>query len=192
MKNIDNAAQELALCEDKNEKKKLAHVILKTAREKGVYPWSINDFYLARGKGKFSGFTVPAINLRTMTYELARAIFRTARKIGTGAFIFEIAKSEMGYTDQIPAEYTSMCLAAAVKEGFSGPVFIQGDHFQLNAKKYSRLAYIEVLKKGLKIMDATAISLCMDNSLPIIVFNLTRPGNIKRIILGDKIGTIVK
>ncbi|MBU3933353.1 MAG: UMP kinase [Candidatus Omnitrophica bacterium] len=61
-----------------------------------------------------------------------------------------------------------------------------------NAKKYDRLKYIEVLKKGLKIMDATAISLCMDNNLPIIVFNLTRPGNIKRIVLGAKIGTIVK
>ena len=61
-----------------------------------------------------------------------------------------------------------------------------------NAKKYDQLEYIEVLKMGLKIMDATAISLCMDNNLPIIVFNLTKAGNIKRIILGEKIGTIVK
>jgi uridylate kinase len=61
-----------------------------------------------------------------------------------------------------------------------------------NAKKYDQLEYIEVLKMGLKIMDATAISLCMDNNLPIIVFNLTKPGNIKRIVLGEKIGTVVK
>lgn len=60
------------------------------------------------------------------------------------------------------------------------------------AKKYDQLKYIEVLKMGLKIMDATAISLCMDNNLPIIVFNLTVPGNIKRIVLGERIGTIVK
>lgn len=60
------------------------------------------------------------------------------------------------------------------------------------AKKYDQLKYIEVLKMGLKIMDATAISLCMDNNLPIIVFNLTKQGNIKRIVLGEKIGTIVK
>jgi len=60
------------------------------------------------------------------------------------------------------------------------------------AKKFSSLKYIEVLKKGLKVMDATSISLCMDNNLPIIVFNLTRPGNIRRVILGEKIGTIVK
>jgi len=61
-----------------------------------------------------------------------------------------------------------------------------------NAKKFKQLEYIEVLKRGLKVMDATAISLCMDNNLPIIVFNLTRAGNIKRIVLGEKIGTIVK
>lgn len=61
-----------------------------------------------------------------------------------------------------------------------------------SAQKYDELEYIEVLKKGLKIMDATAISLCMDNHLPIIVFNLTQPGNIKRIVMGEKIGTIVK
>jgi uridylate kinase len=60
------------------------------------------------------------------------------------------------------------------------------------AKKFDQLEYIEVLKMGLKIMDATAISLCMDNNLPIIVFNLKKPGNIKRIVLGEKIGTIVK
>jgi len=60
-----------------------------------------------------------------------------------------------------------------------------------NAKKFSRLKYIDVLKKGLKVMDATAISLCMDNKLPIVVFNLSKTGNIKRVILGEKIGTAV-
>ncbi len=61
-----------------------------------------------------------------------------------------------------------------------------------SAKKFDKLAYIDVLKMGLKVMDATATSLCMDNNLPIIVFNIKKPGNIKRIILGDAIGTIVK
>jgi len=155
VKNIDDLARKLALTEDKNEKKKLAKSILEAAAKKGAYPWSINDFYLARGKGKFGGFTVPAINLRTMTYDLARAIFRVAKKIDAGAFIFEIAKSEMGYTGQIPAEYTSMCLAAAVKEGFSGPVFVQGDHFQLNAKKYKENPEKEV--EGIKLLIAEAV-----------------------------------
>ena len=60
------------------------------------------------------------------------------------------------------------------------------------AKRFSSLRYIDVLKKGLKVMDATAVSLCMDNKLPIIVFNLNKEGNIKRVVLGEKIGTIVK
>lgn len=60
-----------------------------------------------------------------------------------------------------------------------------------NAKKFFRLKYIDVLKRRLKVMDATAISLCMDNKLPIVVFNLNKEGNIKRVILGEKIGTVV-
>jgi uridylate kinase len=59
------------------------------------------------------------------------------------------------------------------------------------AKKFTKLSYIEVLNLGLKIMDATAISLCMENHLPIIVFNLTQRGNIQRVVLGQKIGTII-
>lgn len=61
-----------------------------------------------------------------------------------------------------------------------------------NAKKLEKLKYLDVLKKGLKVMDATAISLCMDNKLPIVVFNLLTTGNIKRVVLGEKIGSIVK
>lgn len=61
-----------------------------------------------------------------------------------------------------------------------------------NAKKFDKLKYIDVLKKGLKVMDATAVSLCMDNKLPIVVFNLNEKGNIKRVILGEKIGTVVR
>jgi uridylate kinase len=60
------------------------------------------------------------------------------------------------------------------------------------AKKFDNLTYIDILKKGLKVMDATAISLCMDNKLPIIIFNLRQRGNIKRVLKGAKIGTIVK
>lgn len=60
-----------------------------------------------------------------------------------------------------------------------------------NARKYKKVRYIDVLKKGLKIMDATAISLCMDNNLPIIVFNINKKGNIKKVVMGKKIGTLV-
>ncbi|HTG81127.1 MAG TPA: UMP kinase [Geobacteraceae bacterium] len=60
------------------------------------------------------------------------------------------------------------------------------------AVKFPRLTYIEVLKKGLQVMDATATSLCMDNSLPIIVFDVTTDGNVKKVVYGEEIGTIVK
>jgi fructose/tagatose bisphosphate aldolase len=94
---------------------------------------------MARGKGQVpSNFTVPAINLRVLTYDLARAIFRSAKKIDAGCFIFEIAKSEMGYTNQAPVEYVAVILGAAVKEGWQGPVFIQGDHFQINHKNFAQ------------------------------------------------------
>jgi fructose/tagatose bisphosphate aldolase len=84
-----------------------------------------------------AGFTVPAMNVRGMAYDTARAIFRVANKLDAGAFILEIARSEIAYTDQRPAEYVAVMLAAALREGFHGPVFIQGDHFQVNAKKYT-------------------------------------------------------
>jgi fructose/tagatose bisphosphate aldolase len=107
------------------------------AQHVGIRPASIHDLYLARGRGECSGFTVPAINVRGMAYDTARAIFRTAIKMNAGAFICEIARSEIAYTEQRPAEYVSVILGAALREGFRGPVFIQGDHFQLNAKKYA-------------------------------------------------------
>jgi len=130
-------AKNLSLTDDLQIKKKLARRIFNIAYKKGIYPSSINSFYLARGKQEFSpNFTVPAINLRILTLDLTRAIFRVAKRLNSGAFIFEIAKSEMGYTDQSPIEYSANILAAAISEGWSGPVFIQGDHFQMNLKKF--------------------------------------------------------
>jgi len=136
---IDRLALDLVLNDNMDEKKAIADKIKGIAYKKGIFPASINGFYLARGRGETANdFTVPAINLRVLTYDLARAIFRVARKINSGCFIFEIAKSEMGYTNQPPAEYAAVILASAVREGWSGPVFIQGDHFQVNAKNYKQ------------------------------------------------------
>jgi fructose-bisphosphate aldolase, class II len=113
-------------------------IISEAAQALGIRPASIHDLYRAEGRaGDPPRFTVPAINLRMVTYDLARAVFRAARKIEAGAFIFEIARSEMGYTDQRPAEYAAVVQAAAIREGFRGPVFLQGDHFQISAKKYA-------------------------------------------------------
>lgn len=104
----------------------------------GIFPASIHELYIARGQGKIpSSFTVPAINLRALTFEAAKAIFRAAKPLDAAAIIFEIARSEMGYTDQRPAEYTTSVLAAAIAESYNGPVFIQGDHFQVSAKRYA-------------------------------------------------------
>ena len=61
-----------------------------------------------------------------------------------------------------------------------------------SANMYSEIKYMDVLRQGLRVMDTTAISLCMDNNLPIVVFNLLHPGNIERVVLGEKIGTVVK
>jgi hypothetical protein len=122
----------------------------------GVRTASIHDLYMARGRGDVHGFTVPAINVRGMAYDTARSIFRTAVKLDAGAFLLEIARSEIVYTDQRPAEYVAVMLAAALREGFRGPVFIQGDHFQVNAKKYAVDAAAEVA--GVKALATEAIA----------------------------------
>ena len=108
------------------------------ARSAGLYPASIHHLYAARGRGEVPGdFTVPAINIRGLAYDTARALFRARRALDAGAVICEIARSEIAYTDQRPAEYAFVVLAAALREGATGPIFLQGDHFQVNAKKYA-------------------------------------------------------
>ncbi|MDD5238514.1 MAG: class II fructose-bisphosphate aldolase [Candidatus Omnitrophica bacterium] len=152
---IEKIALQLIMNDDLTTKKKLANKISIIAYKKGIYLSSIHELYMARGRGEYSGFTVPAINLRSMTYDLAKAIFRVAKINNSGTFIFEIAKSEMGYTNQVPLEYSSVILAAAIKEGFRGPVFIQGDHFQVNAKKFKEDQEKELA--GLKALISDAI-----------------------------------
>ena len=116
-------------------KEKAQKDIRKIAQEKEIFLSSTNNLYKARAKEEIPlNFTVPAFNIRTWTYDVAKTIFKIAKEKKIGAFVFEIAKSEMGYTDQSPAEYTSSILAAAIHENFKGPVFVQGDHFQINTK----------------------------------------------------------
>ncbi len=108
------------------------------AQSAGIFPASIHDLYMARGRNEIPvNFTVPAINLRVLAFDSARAVFRAAIPIESAAIIFEIARSEMGYTDQRPSEYVTSILAAAICEGYKGPVFIQGDHYQVSLKRYN-------------------------------------------------------
>jgi len=134
---IDSLVYNSVFNDDLNIREACSWIIWQSAQDIGVLPSSIQGLYDARGKGQCKGFTVPAMNIRGMTYDSSRAAFRAAVKLNVGPFIFEIARSEMGYTEQRPKEYTTVILGAAIKEGFTGPVFIQGDHFQFPTKKYN-------------------------------------------------------
>src|SRR5213595_3744265 len=120
-----------------DEKAHARWMIWEMGQQAGVRPASIHELYMARGRGETPAFTTPAMNVRIMSYDTGRAIFRAARRLDAGAIICEIARSEIAYTDQRPAEYVAVMTAAALREGFTGPLFIQGDHVQVNAKKYA-------------------------------------------------------
>ena len=120
-----------------DEKAHARWMIWEMGQKGGVRPASIHELYMARGRGEVPAFTTPAMNVRIMSYDTGRAIFRAAKRLDAGAIICEIARSEIAYTDQRPAEYVAVMTAAALREGFVGPLFIQGDHVQVNAKKYA-------------------------------------------------------
>jgi len=131
------------------------YLVRAAALELGIVPASIHELYLARGRGEAPmTWTTPAFNLRILSYHAARAMFRAAQKIDGAAFIFEIARSEMGYTAQRPAEYASNILAAAIAEGYRGPVFMQGDHFQISAKRFANSEQSEVNAVKVLILEA--------------------------------------
>jgi hypothetical protein len=137
------------------ENKELLSTIQESLKELGYKGYSIYPLYKEFSK-KFLGFTVPAINLRGMTYDVARTVFRVAKRLKVGALIFEIAKSEMGYTRQSPLEYATVILSAGFRENFDGPIFIQGDHFQFNRKSF--FTNPEREKENIKNLIKDAIS----------------------------------
>jgi len=172
---VDCLAYTMALTQDIALRDAIAYIIWEAASKLGIYSCSIHDFYIARSRGSYGKLTVPAINIRGLTYYMARAILRTALKNDAGAFIFEIAKSEMGYTYQRPIEYATVCIAAAIKEGFSGPLFIQGDHFQAKASNYFKEpdTEIESLKALIReAIDAGFYNIDIDSST---LVDLSRP-----------------
>lgn len=111
-----------------------------------VVPASIQELYLARAAGTWEGCTVPAMNLRGWSYPTIRAAFRAAKEMDASLFIFEQAVGESIYAAQPPAEYTAAALAAAMREGYQGPVFMQADHDQVNASAYAKDGPAEVRK----------------------------------------------
>lgn len=135
-KNIDEYIRKAVFGVDEKEKDVARKAIIQSAYSQAIVPASIQGLYEASGKGLYKSITVPAINIRGITYDTSRCVFRSALKYKVGAFIFEIARSEAGYTNQKPVEYTTAILAAAIREGFHGPVFVQADHTQVNAGKF--------------------------------------------------------
>jgi len=140
---IDRWAETAALAEP--EARAVAvWAIREAALAAGIVPASVQELYLARAAGTWSGRTVPAMNLRGWTYQTCRAAFRAAKVMDAQLFIFEQAVGESVYAAQPPAEYAAGVLAAALREGHEGPVFLQGDHDQIDAKAYRKDADAEV------------------------------------------------
>ncbi|MDT8716430.1 UMP kinase [Clostridium sp. 19966] len=124
----------------------------------------------------------PYIRRRAMRHlEKGRVVIFAA---GTGNPYFSTDTTAALRAAEIEAE---VILLAKKVDG----VYTKDPHKYADAVKYDKLSYIEVLEKGLQVMDSTATSLCMDNNIPILVFGLDEPGNIRRAAIGDKIGTLV-
>jgi len=133
----------------------------------GVRSASIQALYEARARGEVSGFTVPAINLRTQVFDMARTVYEAAAAAGVGAVILELARSEQTYSFQRPTDYATSVLAGAIAAGWQGPVFIQGDHYQFNAKKYAAdpEAMTEEIRRACRLaVDAGYRNIDIDSS----------------------------
>ena len=131
---------------DEETRKAARWIIRRAGPALGIFASSIQPLYEAMGRKEASGFTVPAINIRALTYDVAQSVLRAVMKDNVGPVIFEIARSEIDYTMQRPEEYTCALTAAAIKVGFKGHLFLQGDHFQVNAKKFASDPTKEVQK----------------------------------------------
>jgi fructose/tagatose bisphosphate aldolase len=135
---LDQLAANAVFGETEEVRSAARWIIRRVGLELGVVPSSMQGLYEARGRKECKGFTVPAMNVRGLSYDVARAIFRAALRLRAGAFIFELTRTESHYTDQRPAEFAAVIVAAALREGFEGPVFIQGDHYLVNAHRFAK------------------------------------------------------
>jgi uridylate kinase len=135
---------------------------------------------------------VTAIDMRAVAEPFIRR--RAIRHLEKGrVVIFAAGTGNPYFTTDTAAALRAMEIKAEVilKGTKVDGVYTADPILDPNATKYSSISYLQVLEKQLKVMDATAISLCMDNNLPIVVFNLLEPGNIRRVVLGEAVGTTV-
>lgn len=121
-----------------------------------IFPASIDEYYHQLGQGNFDRITVPAMNMRAIAFEMARGVFQAMKAQDVGAAIFELSRGEIGFTGQRPYEYATSILCAAVVEGHRGPLFLQGDHFQISASRYNEDAASEL--QAVKELVAEAVS----------------------------------
>lgn len=141
-------------CNEEELKKRAEHIIHLVTSALHITSSSTTTLYQAFQKGEVSGFTVPAINLRIMPYEVACTIFSLMQKHNIGIVIFELARSEMGYSQQTPSDLALIVMSAAVKTGYSGAIFIQGDHYQVDKETFSTDAVGELNKLKQLIIDS--------------------------------------
>jgi fructose-bisphosphate aldolase, class II len=142
-------------------------IVWEASQALGARSASIQGLYMARSRGEVSGFTVPAVNLRAQTFDMARTFLSVAKEREVGALIFEIARSEQTYTFQRPQDFATSVLAGAIAAGHVGPVFIQGDHYQFNAKKYAAdpEAMTEEIRRACRLaIDAGYRNIDIDSS----------------------------
>ena len=142
-------------------------IVWEASQALGARSASIQELYMARSRGEVSGFTVPAMNLRAQTFDMARTVYETAAKQDVGALILEIARSEQTYTYQRPMDFATSVYAGAIAAGWQGPVFVQGDHYQFNAKKYAAdpEAMTEEIRRACRLaIDAGYRNIDIDSS----------------------------
>ena len=142
-------------------------IVWEASQALGAQSASIQELYMARSRGEVSGFSVPAMNLRAQTFDMARTIYETAQKQDVGALILEIARSEQTYTFQRPMDFATSVYAGAIAAGWTGPIFVQGDHYQFNAKKYAAdpEAMTEEIRRACRLaIDAGYRNIDIDSS----------------------------
>jgi fructose/tagatose bisphosphate aldolase len=174
---IRDLAWTAAFTEDPATAEAAQWIVWEAAQSLGARSASIQELYMARARGEVSGFTVPAINIRSQTFDMARVAFESATTRDVGAVILELARSEQTYTFQRPIDYSTAVLAGAIAAEWQGPVFIQGDHYQFNAKKYATdpESMTEEIRRACRLaIDAGYRNIDIDSST---LVDLSRPSD---------------